>query len=152
MKKKLQVTSYRLQVGRNLGFTLLELLVVIAIIAILVALGTVSYSTAQKRSRDSRVHSDIKEIQNALESYYSINSSSYPVTASIGDLDSETYFSSASRPKDPKTGNDYPNYASDGTSYCLCSNALEIAGTGNASDDDCTFAAAGNYFCVKNLQ
>ena len=141
----------------NQGFTLLELLVVIAIMAILIALGTVSYSMAQKKSRDSKVKSDLKEIQNSLESYFAINGdypSSYP-----SDLDS--YFASGDTPTDPKTGSDYaytvatPGY----DNYCLCSNALETSTadnpTGNADTQGasgaCSFTA-GNYFCVTSLQ
>lgn len=60
------------------GFTLLEILVVIGIIAILVALGATSYSTAQKKARDARRKSDLKSIQNALEQYYSICNFQYP--------------------------------------------------------------------------
>jgi len=36
------------------AFTLLEILVVIGIIAILVGLGSVSFSTAQKKARDTK--------------------------------------------------------------------------------------------------
>ena len=60
------------------GFTLLELLVVIGIIAILVALGAVSYSSAQKKARDSRRKGDLKAIQNAMEQYYSVCGYEYP--------------------------------------------------------------------------
>jgi prepilin-type N-terminal cleavage/methylation domain-containing protein len=137
------------------GFTLLELLVVIAIIAILIALGTISYSTAQKKSRDAKRSSDLKEIQNALETYHAINGA-YP------DADSETYpnpleddttyFPSGNVPADPKTGLDYTGtYAADADSYCVCA-TLETLATGNASDTSCTYAAGGDYFCVSSLQ
>ena len=65
----------------NKGFTLVELLVVISIIAILITIGLSSLSTAQKKERDAKRKSDIKEIQNALEQYYSICSSRYPTPA-----------------------------------------------------------------------
>lgn len=60
------------------AFTLLELLVVIGIIAILVSLGTFSYSTAQKKARDTKRKGDIKAISNALEQYYSVCGFQYP--------------------------------------------------------------------------
>lgn len=63
------------------GFTLLELLVVIGLITILMSFGMASYSTAQKKARDSRRVSDMKSIQNALEQYYSICSYKYPLVA-----------------------------------------------------------------------
>ncbi len=60
------------------GFTLIELLVVISVIAILVTLGLSSFSTAQKKGRDTKRKSDIKEIQGALEQYYSVCGYQYP--------------------------------------------------------------------------
>lgn len=60
------------------GFTLLELLVVISIIAILITVGLTSFSTAQKKGRDAKRKSDIKEVQNALEQYYSVCGYNYP--------------------------------------------------------------------------
>lgn len=56
---------------KNLGFTLLELLVVIGIISILVTLVSASYSSAQKKARDTRRKSDMKALQNCLEQSYS---------------------------------------------------------------------------------
>jgi len=60
------------------GFTLIELLVVISIIGILISLGAVSFTTAQKKSRDTRRKSDMKQIQTALEQCYSLQAS-YPI-------------------------------------------------------------------------
>jgi prepilin-type N-terminal cleavage/methylation domain-containing protein len=51
------------------AFTLIELLVVSTIIAILIAVGAVSYSSINKRSRDSKRKSDIEQIRAALEMY-----------------------------------------------------------------------------------
>lgn len=62
----------------NKAFTLLELLVVISIIAILVTLGLSSFSTAQKKGRDAKRKSDLREVRNALEQYYAVCGSSYP--------------------------------------------------------------------------
>jgi len=63
------------------GFTLLEVLVVIAIIGILISMGTAAYTSAQKKSRDSRRSADLKAIQNAFEQYYADNGR-YPTSAS----------------------------------------------------------------------
>ena len=63
---------------KNKGFTLLELLVVIGIMAILISLVSVSYTNAQKSSRDARRKQDLKIIQNAMEQYYTQSSYNYP--------------------------------------------------------------------------
>ncbi len=57
--------------SKKSGFTLIELLIVISIIAILSAIGLVSYGNFMKSSRDARRQSDLKFIQSALEEYYS---------------------------------------------------------------------------------
>lgn len=55
------------------AFTLLELLVVMGIISVLIALGSVSYSTAQKKVRDAKRRDDMKKVQNCLEQFYTYN-------------------------------------------------------------------------------
>ena len=52
------------------GFTLVELLIVIAIIALLATLAIISFTTAQRKSRDAKRKEDISQIQKALEIYY----------------------------------------------------------------------------------
>ncbi len=138
------------------GFTLLELLIVIAIIGILVAMGTVSYSTAQKRARDSKRQGDMKAIQNAFEQYYAAHNGSYPTTcpASGGSLTIQTG-NTFIIPTDPKGGSyTYTgsgcNTLPAGTQYCYCA-LLEMGGGNSGANCDFT-AATKNYFCVKNLQ
>lgn len=135
---------------RSRGFSLFELLIVIAIIAILISVSVVSYSTVQKKSRDSRRKSDMKAVQHALEQYYADNTSSYP-NGTCTSL-STTYLPGGF-PSDPNPSTTYPYTAVTCTtsSYCICS-LLDAAGTGN-SDSSCNFqAATKNYFCVKALQ
>lgn len=137
------------------GFTLLELLVVISIIGILIALGTVSYSTAQKKTRDAKRKADIKSIQNGMEQYFSQSNRYSTTPEEVG-----TMFSGA-LPTDPKTGAAY-DYGFDtvapvGEGYCACA-TLEISNSGNAygrSGTTCTFTSGTgtkDYFCVQNLQ
>jgi len=66
------------------GFTLIELLVVIAIIGLLSTLTIIALNQARARSRDARRLADIKQIQTALEMYYS-DTGSYPALISMAD-------------------------------------------------------------------
>jgi prepilin-type N-terminal cleavage/methylation domain-containing protein len=76
MKNKFSIFNFKFSVKS--AFTLLEMLVVIGIIGILVGMGAVSYSTAQKKARDAKRKQDLKAIQNAFEQYYSICNYKYP--------------------------------------------------------------------------
>lgn len=59
------------------GFTLIELLVVIAIIGLLSTLAVVALGSARVKARDSKRLSDLKQIQTALELYYT-DQNAYP--------------------------------------------------------------------------
>jgi len=132
------------------GFTLLELLIVISIIGILVAVATASYSSSQKKARNSRRMSDMKSVQNAAEQYYADNDSVYPPSSVFG----VTYLP-AGWPSDPKPSYTYtytPSAVVPVTSYTACAqmegavgNATSPAGVGYPT-------TGGAYYCVKNLQ
>lgn len=134
--------------GKN-GFTLLELLIVVAIIGILISLGVVSYSSAQKKARDSKRRADMKAMQAAWEQYYA-DKSAYPVTCS-GNM---SVYMPSGLPSDPKTGASYVTDANCSvTSYCFCA-TLE-SGTGNAAaaanSPTCAYGS-GSVYCVGSLQ
>jgi type II secretion system protein G len=142
------------------GFTLFELLVVISIIGILLALGTVAYSNAQKRARDSRARSDIKAMADAMEQYY-VKNNEYP--AACSDVEGET-FQNVWPPNDPRgRSQGESGYAYSGVSdsdcsvsgYCFCAH-LEQEKGGNATDANCSswtndFANA-DYYCMEQQQ
>jgi len=137
------------------GFTLFELLVSISIIAILTALVSLSYSSAQKRARDARRRQDMNSVQKAAEQFYSLSNYSYPTSYTSGvsswSADGETIL--ALFPVDPKNVAPYQYSCSTGaaTGYCCCV-VMENNNNGNASDASCTFAAVGDYYCVQSQQ
>ncbi|MCH8821698.1 prepilin-type N-terminal cleavage/methylation domain-containing protein [Patescibacteria group bacterium] len=67
------------------GFTLIELLIVVAIIAVLVGVGSVSFTTARRQGRDATRQADLKKVASALETYFADNTS-YPIDNSSGDI------------------------------------------------------------------
>jgi prepilin-type N-terminal cleavage/methylation domain-containing protein len=106
------------------GFTLIELLVVISIIGILASLTLVSYTGAQKQTRDTQRRSDLNQYRNALESYAASNSGAYPVAAagvvtSICGTGKVLEKFIASCPADPVGGTYVYKYWSDGTDFTL---------------------------------
>jgi len=113
------------------AFTLLEMLIVLGIIAVMLSILTVSYTTAQKKSRDSKRKGDVKAIQNALEQYYSVCGYSYPTPNSSGSLTAPIECANAptgfiqSIPKDPKTNTEY-SFTSSGSDFSICANSIEM--------------------------
>lgn len=80
---------------KNKGFSLVELLVVIALIGMVTTIATLSITTIRAKSRDTKRLEDIKQIQNALQSYF-IDEKEYPASltpgqALIGPTSSTTY-------------------------------------------------------------
>jgi general secretion pathway protein G len=141
---------------KSRGFTLLELLVVIGIIGVIVSLAAVAYSSAQRKSRDSRRQSDMKSIQSALEVYYSESSSPsfvYPDTCD----DAGSYIK-GTWPIDPVDVDDLTyTELCDSDSYYVCSE-MEVESKGNSSSLPTNANGTGHawgvgdYYCVSNLQ
>jgi type II secretion system protein G len=106
------------------GFTLIELLVVIAIIGLLSSVVLASLNSARKKGRDARRLADLKQLQTALELYYSDNNA-YP--ASTAQANTATALTAlapgyiASLPDDPLGGSYHYVYktTTGGTFYCL---------------------------------
>lgn len=115
------------------GFTLIELLVVIAIIGLLSTLAVVALGSARIKARDAKRLSDLKQVQTALELYYT-DKGTYPVAAvavTLGDanhicLNLASGFTTVSCadaymglvPKDPGS-NSYAYTSTDGTTYTI---------------------------------
>ena len=155
MKTKFSIANFRFSIKS--AFTLLEMLVVIGIIAILVGMGVVSYSTAQKKARDAKRKQDLKTIQNAFEQYYSICNYKYPATIPTGgnslvatitncpNLSSDVNI--LTMPKDPLGGNYSCVGTCDTNQYTLCS--PQVNGTSRLETETCT---NGAECCVSNQQ
>lgn len=133
------------------GFTLLELLVVISLIGLLITIGSVSYTTGQKKSRDARRKGDMRAIQNGFEQFYAENLR-YPKSETEGDSTVQ-----GGLPQDPKNSGSYiytfEYDVTDGVSYCACGLLESDAGntTSLPTGTSCNYGT-GDYFCVSNLQ
>lgn len=64
---------------KQAGFTIVELLIVIVVIGILAAITIVAYNGIQERAKFTRVQSDLKNINTALQIYHA-DEGVYPVT------------------------------------------------------------------------
>ncbi|TSC56728.1 MAG: hypothetical protein G01um101418_612 [Parcubacteria group bacterium Gr01-1014_18] len=65
------------------GFTLVELLVVVSIIGLLSTLAIVALGSARVKARDAKRVSDIRQLQTAVELFYS-DKNGYPLVAAGG--------------------------------------------------------------------
>lgn len=120
------------------SFTLLEMLIVLGIIAVILSVLTVSFSTAQKKSRDAKRKSDIKSLQGALEQYYSTCGYVYP-TAISGGVSCGSSIIVSTQPVDPKTVTPYVfSPTGSGSGFSICTNSLE--------------SESPTGFCVYNQQ
>ena len=110
--------------ARRGAFTLIELLIVVAIIAILAAIAVPNFLEAQTRSKISKVKSDMRSIETAVEAYR-VDGNAYPYSSNTwyGLLQTTTpiaYLSSL--PEDPFIA-DAAGYSATGfifdPSYCF---------------------------------
>ncbi len=114
----------------NKGFTLMELIVVMAILAIVTVGLYGNFTSSQKKGRDAQRKSDLKQVQNALETYANDHNGLYPDddSGTIAGLDWGAEFYDPDNadtiymkvlPEDPR-GIDYLyRVSSDNTQYQL---------------------------------
>lgn len=138
------------------GFTLIEILIVVAIIGILASVVLVGLGPVQRRGRDARRISDLRQVQTGLELYYG-KDGVYPLTQADWKTFSGILTSApigvSSVPIDPSSGQSYV-YTADtsGTKYVLEAHledgtnpAISPSQT-NALDSNCGTAP---YYCVQ---
>ncbi|MBP9771468.1 MAG: type II secretion system protein [Candidatus Pacebacteria bacterium] len=83
-KKQKGSSAARFTLRGSRAFTLIELLVVISIIGLLSSVVLAALSTARKSARDAKRISEIREMQTALELYYT-DFAEYPDGDGLGD-------------------------------------------------------------------
>jgi len=151
------------------GFTLIEILVVVAIIGLLASIILVGLGSFRARGRDARRIADLREVQNALELYFT-KYGYYPQGSSWSALTSALIGAGIgvnSIPNDPTTGWNY-GYCRSGTSqYVLAAYLEDITNpqlkqyptgtnfpctptlSGTPSDPSCSTASAvTNKYCL----
>lgn len=107
------------------GFTLIEILVVLSVIGILIGIGTVSFSAAQRNAEDAKRREDVAFIQKGLEQYYSLCGNAYPTAfngTSVHDpifCNQPTVVIATKVPVDPRSATPYV-YTLNGTEYTIC--------------------------------
>jgi len=144
------------------GFTLIELLVVITILGILSSIGLNTFTSAQKKGRDTKRKAHLKQLTDAFEAYYN-DFGEYPdadASGNIigcGDIDSKTaciwgesVFQNDDTntvymilmPEDPTTGQNYfyvvtavAGVNAKYQLYARLENILDISVPKNASDE-----------------
>lgn len=114
------------------GFTLIEILVSVTILAVLTAIAVTSYSSINKKSRDTKRKSDLSQLQTALEMYRSdygyypnVNTGSFATADNLNSALVTTGGYMPAIPDDPSSSATY-YYASYGAvsgvyyKYCVC--------------------------------
>lgn len=145
---------------RDKGFTLIEVLAASVIIAVLIAIGVVSYASVNRRSRDAKRKSDLEQIRSALEmyradktAYPAVNTSGFNTAGNLNTGNEMTglvddYMSAI--PTDPLSTSGYSFQAiavgGNYVSYCICAMLEGEAGSSNCS---VTLPVSCNYG-IKN--
>ena len=118
------------------GFTLIEILIVVVIIGILTSIVLVGVGGFRERARDTKRVADLRQVQGALEIYYS-KGNAYPSAATWGDLSIILAPSIIpTMPKDPLNDATHAyTYVSDGAQHYVLEATLETKGNKVLDDD-----------------
>ncbi len=122
---------------KNNGFTLIELLVVISIIGVLSGMAMFNFQQARERARDVQRKNDLKQLQNALESYKNDQAEAhYPDTVDIGDLTPDYIKKIPTDPKEQKLDDSWVDYSYTRNSVLDYDLVACLENTGDLSKDD----------------
>jgi len=138
------------------GFTLIEMLIVIAIIGILASMVIVSLGPSQAKARDAKRMSDLRQIQNMLEIYYTANGG-YPSSNGSSESISSVSFGNLQAtqpiPQTDPSGKPYC-YKSTGTlvggaaGYYI-GTQLEIPPSANSCPPSFTCGTTNSNYCLS---
>ena len=138
------------------GFTILEILVVLAVLAILIAIAVPRIKGMQEQSNISKVKSELKTLQTAIEAYYVNKNNTYlPVGSISADLIDVTDIPQIipGVMSDPfaAAGTEY-NYALDTNEVYYVISSVGLDGTADISSIDTTGAVQdkGDDICITN--
>ena len=145
MISKRQTSNFKLQIGSR-GFTLIELLIVIVIIGILSTVVIANFVGIRARARDAQRKSDLRQIQTALQLYYSDNGF-YPINdedldcgdSFANDDDTVTYMREV--PCDP---------IGENVSYHYNPRATNAGGTCSEAETGTICESYELYACLEN--
>ncbi len=102
------------------GFTLIELLIVVAILGVLGTLFVTTFPASQRRARDARRRSDIRQYQTALEKY--ANFAGTYINSNGNMVAQCPTMSLTNCPDDPLASNPRYQYRGTATSYVIWAN------------------------------
>ncbi|KKW47412.1 MAG: Type II secretion system protein G [Parcubacteria group bacterium GW2011_GWA1_59_11] len=125
------------------GFTLIEMLIVVAIIGLLAGAVLVGLGPVQKGGRDARRVSDLRQLQNGLELYYSRNSM-YPTT---NNWETDLTTVVRSLPKDPR-GSSYHYQTDTNRTWYVLGTLMEDPSSSAASSSYTGTMPAGSNFSI----
>src|SRR3989344_4538555 len=113
------------------GFTLIEVLIIFAILAGIAVIILINFPASQRRARDTKRASDIKEYISALERYSITHDTKYPVSSGSAELVSlcpTLQLTGKACPDDPLAPSKHYYYQSDseGLKYVVWAEPEEI--------------------------